>query len=437
MNCWDAMPAWTRPSPSVPGTWKPPSRSRPEQNPRPAPVSTTTRVDRSARRSSSDAVQVVHQLVVHGVEPVGPVQRDDRDARAWGAQLDGRHGRVSTREGARARGLLTGRPRGHTGARDRPAARPWTATTSWSSAGGTTPSSPPPTSAGPGCRCACSNGPGHVGGAAVSGRVFPGVDARLSRYSYLVSLLPDRIVADLGLDVTLASRPVASFTPVRRGGRRPRAAGRAGARARRRPSRSGTSPGPTTSTPPGAAFYDDAAHLAAAVAPTLLEPLPAAAEMRRTGSGAGAVGRGSSPARSARRSRRAFRDDTVRGVVLTDALIGTFAGGPRRRPAARTGASSTTWSATGRASGGCRWAAWAPSPPSWSGRPAAAGADLVTGAEVVAVAADGATAEVAYRRGGVERDGGRRATSSPGWRPRCSTGCAAGPPPGPRPRARR
>ena len=31
---------------------------------------------------------------------------------------------------------------------------------------------------------------GHTGGAAVSERVFPGVDARLSRYSYLVSLLP-------------------------------------------------------------------------------------------------------------------------------------------------------------------------------------------------------------------------------------------------------
>ena len=59
----------------------------------------------------------------------------------------------------------------------------------------------------------------HVGGAAISGRVFAGVDARLSRYSYLVSLLPDRIVADLGLDLTLASRPVASFTPVRRDGR--------------------------------------------------------------------------------------------------------------------------------------------------------------------------------------------------------------------------
>src|SRR5262245_47865128 len=59
----------------------------------------------------------------------------------------------------------------------------------------------------------------HVGGAAVSGQVFPGVDARLSRYSYLVSLLPDRVVEDLGLRIQLASRPVASFTPVRRDGR--------------------------------------------------------------------------------------------------------------------------------------------------------------------------------------------------------------------------
>ena len=32
----------------------------------------------------------------------------------------------------------------------------------------------------------------HVGGAAISAQAFPGVDARLSRYSYLVSLLPQR-----------------------------------------------------------------------------------------------------------------------------------------------------------------------------------------------------------------------------------------------------
>jgi len=43
----------------------------------------------------------------------------------------------------------------------------------------------------------------HTGGAAVSERVFPGVDARLSRYSYLVSLLPDKVVADLGLGLDL------------------------------------------------------------------------------------------------------------------------------------------------------------------------------------------------------------------------------------------
>ena len=59
----------------------------------------------------------------------------------------------------------------------------------------------------------------HTGGAAVSERVFPGVDARLSRYSYLVSLLPDKVVADLGLGLDLRSRAVASYTPVRRSGR--------------------------------------------------------------------------------------------------------------------------------------------------------------------------------------------------------------------------
>lgn len=32
----------------------------------------------------------------------------------------------------------------------------------------------------------------HVGGAAISAEAFEGIDARLSRYSYLVSLLPKR-----------------------------------------------------------------------------------------------------------------------------------------------------------------------------------------------------------------------------------------------------
>ena len=42
---------------------------------------------------------------------------------------------------------------------------------------------------------------GHVGGAAVSAEVFAGHPARFSRYSHLVSLLPDQIIRDLGLDV--------------------------------------------------------------------------------------------------------------------------------------------------------------------------------------------------------------------------------------------
>lgn len=54
----------------------------------------------------------------------------------------------------------------------------------------------------------------HVGGAAISAEAFPGVDARLSRYSYLVSLLPQKIINDLGLEIKLARRRYSSYTPV-------------------------------------------------------------------------------------------------------------------------------------------------------------------------------------------------------------------------------
>jgi phytoene dehydrogenase-like protein len=60
---------------------------------------------------------------------------------------------------------------------------------------------------------------GHVGGAAVSEQLFPGIEARLSCFSYLVALMPYAVVRDLELDVELRSRPVASYTPVLRGGR--------------------------------------------------------------------------------------------------------------------------------------------------------------------------------------------------------------------------
>lgn len=53
----------------------------------------------------------------------------------------------------------------------------------------------------------------ELGGATASRRVFRGVDARLSRYSYLVSLLPRQIVSDLALSFSTRQRAIASCTP--------------------------------------------------------------------------------------------------------------------------------------------------------------------------------------------------------------------------------
>jgi phytoene dehydrogenase-like protein len=52
----------------------------------------------------------------------------------------------------------------------------------------------------------------ELGGATRSARVFDGVDARLSIYSYLVSLLPQAIINDLGLNLELLPRRTASYT---------------------------------------------------------------------------------------------------------------------------------------------------------------------------------------------------------------------------------
>lgn len=54
----------------------------------------------------------------------------------------------------------------------------------------------------------------QVGGAAVSAEAFPGTGARLSRYSYLVSLLPRQIIEDLDLDLQLVRRRYSSYTPL-------------------------------------------------------------------------------------------------------------------------------------------------------------------------------------------------------------------------------
>jgi len=53
----------------------------------------------------------------------------------------------------------------------------------------------------------------ELGGATRSAQAFRGMDARLSVYSYLVSLLPQKIISDLELKLDLLPRRTASYTP--------------------------------------------------------------------------------------------------------------------------------------------------------------------------------------------------------------------------------
>src|SRR3977135_3042647 len=59
----------------------------------------------------------------------------------------------------------------------------------------------------------------YIGGATTSQKVFPDYDAILSRYSYLVSLFPEKIIRDLGLNLELRRRAIGSFTPYVQNGR--------------------------------------------------------------------------------------------------------------------------------------------------------------------------------------------------------------------------
>lgn len=163
---------------------------------------------------------------------------------------------------------------------------------------------------------------GHVGGLAISAQAFPGVDVRLSRYSYLVSLLPSQIMRDLGLRLELRRRRYASYTP------KSTPEGDTGLLVDngddlRTAASFRTVTGGEADYEAWRAFYGMMAEVARAVAPTLLEPLRTAAEVERL---VGAEAWRDLFARPIGETvDERFRDDTVRGVVLTDALIGTFA----------------------------------------------------------------------------------------------------------------
>ncbi|MFD5391910.1 phytoene desaturase family protein, partial [Streptomyces sp. NPDC127074] len=164
---------------------------------------------------------------------------------------------------------------------------------------------------------------GHTGGAAVSTRPYPGVDARLSRYSYLVSLLPRRIVDDLGLRFAVRKRAVSSYTPEVRGGRHTGLLVDAGSSARTRAAFARLT-GSEREYESWQRFYGMTQRVAERVFPTLTEPLPTREELRtRIGDDAAWQALFERPLGEA--VEAAFDDDLIRGVVLTDALIGTFA----------------------------------------------------------------------------------------------------------------
>jgi len=240
---------------------------------------------------------------------------------------------------------------------------------------------------------------GHTGGAAVSERAFAGVDARLSRYSYLVSLLPRRIVADLGLPVELRRRRVSSYTPVQRDGVSTGLLIDNGDEA-------GTAEGFRRLTGSDREFrawrefYDRTARVARAVFPTLTGPLPTRSELRRR-VGDDAAWEALFERPLGETVEASFQDDLVRGVVLTDALIGTFS--HAHDPSLRQnrcflyhviGNGTGDWDVPVGGMGAVTDAL--------ATAARAAGAELLTGCEVTAVRTDGAEAEVKFRLDGNE-----------------------------------
>jgi phytoene dehydrogenase-like protein len=169
-----------------------------------------------------------------------------------------------------------------------------------------------------------------VGGATVSSRPFDGVDVRLSRYSYLVSLLPRRIIEELGLPIELRHRRVHSYTPVDRDGAPTGLLVDDGdlvgtAASFRRVTGSDAEFGRWQD------FYRMTTSVAQRVFPTLTEPLPSRARVRALVGDDACRTLFDEPINVV--LEKTFADDTVRGVALTDALIGEFvrADGPDLR----------------------------------------------------------------------------------------------------------
>ena len=160
----------------------------------------------------------------------------------------------------------------------------------------------------------------EIGGASQSVRAFPEYDAHLSRYSYLIALLPDKIVADLGLSFECLSREVSSYTPY----------GENKGLYVSRTWDAKTEQSFNEIDPSGKegqawrSFYAEVAQFAERIAPTLLEPLKTRSQLRKQ-IDLDSIWQYLVEEPIGKVITERFDNDVVQGVVLTDALIGTFA----------------------------------------------------------------------------------------------------------------
>ncbi|GHH04996.1 phytoene desaturase family protein [Streptomyces rubradiris] len=233
----------------------------------------------------------------------------------------------------------------------------------------------------------------HTGGAAVSTRPFAGVDARLSRYSYLVSLLPRKIVRDLGLDFRVRPRTISSYTPAQRAGR-PTGLLVGGGEQRTREAFARLT-GDDREYTAWRRFYGMTGHVARRVFPTLTEPLPGREELRRRVDDE-AAWRALFEEPVGVAIEETFADDLVRGIVLTDALIGTFADAHDPTLVQNRcflyhviGGGTGAWDVPVGGMGALTDALAAAA--------RSAGARIATGHEAVRIDTDGHTAEITYR----------------------------------------
>ncbi len=160
-----------------------------------------------------------------------------------------------------------------------------------------------------------------TGGAAVSAVAFDGLDARLSRYSYLVSLMPRAIIDDLGLEVELVRRRYSSYTPMPGD---PDGRGLlvdAGDPEATRASFDRI--GALSDATAFANLYDDLSGVARALWSTVTRPLPTRREARALVDDE-ALWRAVFERPIGELIEARLDDDLVRGVAATDALIGTF-----------------------------------------------------------------------------------------------------------------